>query len=146
MREKPRVLFVCTHNAARSQIAEALLRHHAGGRFEASSAGLEPTVLHPMTSRVLQELGVSAAGLYAKGLREFLGRQAVRHAIFVCAQAEASCPRTFPFAVETLSWPFDDPTVGDGGEELEMARFRRVRDEIDARLRAWLRTVPETAR
>ena len=73
MKEKPRVLFLCTHNAARSQMAEALLREYAGDRFDAYSAGLEPTAVHPLTRQVLVEAGVDVDGLRAKGVNEFLG-------------------------------------------------------------------------
>lgn len=142
--EKPRVLFVCTHNAARSQMAEALLRKHAGDRFEVASAGFEPTDVHPQTRAVLAEVGIDGSGLHAKGIHEFLAKVAVRHAIIVCAQAEAQCPKIYPFAGETLYWAFDDPAALEGSAELQRAKFRRVRDEIDARIQAWLRA-PERA-
>jgi protein-tyrosine-phosphatase len=105
MTEKPRVLFVCTHNAARSQMAEALLRQKTGHRFDVASAGLDPTEVHPLTREVLAELGLDPHGLYAKGTKDFLGRRSVRYAIIVCAQDEANCPRLFPFARQTLYWP-----------------------------------------
>jgi len=139
MKEKPRVLFLCTHNAARSQIAEALLRKHAGHRFEVASAGLEPTEVHPLTRQVLEEIGVDHGPLRAKGTREFLGRASIRYAIIVCQRVETQCPQVFPFAVRTLYWNFDDPAEPQGSAELQLAKFRRVRDEIDARLKAWLR-------
>jgi arsenate reductase len=138
MADKPCVLFLCTHNAARSQMAEALLRHRAGDRFRACSAGMEPTEVHPMTRRVLAEIGVDPAPLRAKGLDEMLGRAHVRTAVVVCAQAAEACPRLHPFASEVLQWPMDDPTRVQGSEELQLAAFRRTRDEIDARLRRWL--------
>lgn len=140
MTEKPRVLFVCTHNAARSQMAEAFLRKHAGERFEASSAGFEPTEVHPLTRAVLAEVGIDATDLHAKGLREFLAKVPVRHAIIVCAQAEEQCPKIYPFAGETLYWAFDDPAALEGSPELQLAKFRGIRDEIEARVRAWLGT------
>ncbi len=139
MSPKPLVLFVCVHNAARSQMAEALLRKHADDRFAAASAGLEPTEVHPLTRTVLAEVGIDAGELRAKGLGEFLARVAVRHAIIVCARAEAACPKIYPFAGETLSWAFDDPAAREGSPDLQLAKFRRVRDEIDARIRQWLR-------
>jgi protein-tyrosine-phosphatase len=95
MKKKPRVLFLCTHNAARSQIAEALLRKYAGHRFEAISAGLEPTDVHPLTRQVLEEIGVDHGPLRAKGAREFLGRTSVRYAIIVCQRVEPNAPRCF---------------------------------------------------
>jgi arsenate reductase (thioredoxin) len=140
---KPRVLFLCTHNAARSQIAEALLRHYAGDRFEVCSAGLEPTEVHPFTSRVLSEIGLDPSGLRAKDLEEFLGRVSVQYAIIVCDKAQPNCPRTYPFALQTLDWPFEDPTQSKGSKEERLRAFRQMRDRIDARLRAWLQDVAE---
>lgn len=145
MTEKPRVLFVCTHNAARSQMAEALLRQEAGHRFEVASAGLEPTEVHPLAREVLGEIGLDATDLYAKGTREFLGRQSVRYAIIVCAQDQENCPRVFPFARQTLYWPFDDPAAPQGSRELQLAKFRRVRDEIATRIGQWLRDLGPSA-
>ncbi|MCW5891291.1 MAG: arsenate reductase ArsC [bacterium] len=140
MTDKPCVLFLCTHNSARSQMGEALLRHAAGDRFRACSAGTEPTSVHPMTMRVLQEIGIDTAPLRSKGLKEMLGHAKVRTAIVVCAQAAESCPRLFPFAREVLQWPFDDPSRVQGAEELQLAAFRRTRDEIRERLHQWLAT------
>lgn len=137
--EKPHVLFVCTHNAARSQMAEALLRRHAGDRFEVSSAGYHPTIVHPLTRQVLEEVGIDASALEAKSTQAFLGKANVKYAIIVCGKGEADCPRVFPFAVQTLQWPFDDPTRADGAPDIQLAKFRRVRDEVDTRIRAWLK-------
>ncbi len=146
MKDKPLVLFVCTHNAARSQIAESLLRKCAGDRFEVASAGFHPTDVHPLTRQVLAEVGIDGSDLRAKGTREFLGKVAVRSAIIVCARAEAECPRIYPFAMETLHWVFDDPARFEGSPELQLAKFRHVRDEIDSRIQAWLRTPESTGR
>ena len=138
MRRKQGVLFLCTHNAARSQMAEALLRHLAGDRFEVYSAGLEPTVVHTLTRQVLAEAGIDVGGLQAKGVNEFLGKASVRYAIVVCTEAEWQCPRLFPFAVGNMRWPFEDPMQATGTEAERLAAFRRVRDVIEARLRSWL--------
>ena len=138
--EKPCVLFLCTHNSARSQMAEALLRHRAGDRYNACSAGVEPTRVHPMTLRVLEEAHIDTTGLRSKSIDEVLGKARVRTAVMVCAQAaQEACPRLYPFAGEVLQWTFDDPSRVQGSEELQLAAFRRTRDEIDARLREWLR-------
>ncbi len=145
MTEKPCVLFVCTHNAARSQMAEALLRHKAGHRFDVASAGLEPTEVHPLTREVLGEVGLDPSGLHAKGTREFLGRRSVRYAIIVCRRDEEKCPRVFPFAIQTVYWPFDDPVTPQGSPELQLAKFRRVRDEIATRVGQWLRELGPSA-
>ena len=138
MKERPLVLFICTHNAARSQMAEALLRHRAADRFEVASAGLDPTDVHPLTRRVLGEIGIDASPLRAKSTREFLGRAPVRYAIIVCGENEENCARLFPFSTQTLRWTFDEPSTPERAPELELANFRRVRDEIRARLDAWL--------
>jgi arsenate reductase len=140
MADKPCVLFLCTHNSARSQIAEALLRHRAGDRYRACSAGVESGQVHPMTLRVLQEAGIDASGLESKGLDTVLGKAKVQTAIVVCAQAAEACPRLYPFAREVLQWSFDDPSRIEGSDELRLAAFRRTRDEIDARLRDWLKS------
>lgn len=138
MAKLPCVLFLCTHNSARSQMAEALLRHLAGDRYRACSAGTEPTDVHPLTRRVLEEIGIDTTPLHSKGLDAMLGRANVRTAIVVCAQAAESCPRLYPFAREILQWPFDDPSRVGGSDELQLAAFRRTRDEIASRLRDWL--------
>jgi arsenate reductase len=135
---KPRVLFVCTHNAARSQIAEALLRHYAGERFEVLSAGVAPTEVHPLTRQVLTEIGLDLSELYAKSLDDFFPRVSIAYAIIVCDQAKDGCPRLFPFALQTLHWPFDDPTQAKGSTMERLRTFRTVRDQIERRIRAWL--------
>jgi arsenate reductase len=135
---KPRVLFVCTHNAARSQMAEALLRHYAGERFEVLSAGVAPTEVHPLTRQVLTDIGLDPSGLQAKNLDDFFAKVSIAYAIIVCDQAEELCPRLYPFALQTLHWPFDDPTQAAGSTAERLHAFRTVRDQIDRRLRAWL--------
>ena len=135
--EAPRVLFLCTHNSARSQMAEALLRRHGGHRYQACSAGLEPTAVHPLTRRVLEEIGIDTGDLQAKGINAFLGKTQVNLAIVVCAQ-EDSCPRVYPFANRTLYWPFDDPAAASGTPDEQLAVFRRVRDEIADRVRRFV--------
>lgn len=139
-----RVLFVCTGNSARSIMAEALLRHHAGDRFDVHSAGMEPKGVSPLTLRVLEEAGVDTAGLKSKNTMEFLGRVRVHHAVIVCDKAQQSCPRIQPFAGKTHYWPFPDPAAATGTEEQRLEVFREVRDQIDARIRAWLADIPAT--
>jgi arsenate reductase len=136
--EKPRVLFLCTANAARSQMAEALLRKHAGERYHACSAGLEPTEVHPFTARVLEEIGVDTSALRAKSLQAFLGKVPVRYAVVVCEKAQQLCPRFYPFALNNLYWPFDDPAAFAGSEAAKLEKFRDVRDQIDTKIQAWL--------
>jgi arsenate reductase len=138
---KPRVLFVCTHNAARSQMAEALLRHYAGERFEVLSAGVAPTEVHPLTRQVLADIGLDPSGLYAKNLDDFFAKVSIAYAIIVCDQAEDLCPHLYPFALETLHWPFDDPTQAEGSTAERLRTFRTVRDQIERRIRGWLDTL-----
>ncbi|MGC8781038.1 MAG: arsenate reductase ArsC [Anaerolineae bacterium] len=134
----PRVLFLCTANSARSQMAEALLRKHAGDRFEVYSAGLEPKEINPYTRRALAEIGLDMAGQWAKGLDAYLGKMHFAYLITVCSKAEERCP-VFPGMGERLHWPFDDPAAIEGSDEDKMAAFRRVRDQIEARILAWLK-------
>ena len=141
-RAKLTVLFLCTGNSARSQMAEALLRHRASDRFEVHSAGLDPQGVHPMTVRALAELGVDTEPLRSKHLDEYLGKTLVHHAIVVCENAEQRCPSVFPFANRRHFWPFEDPVAVAGSDDEQLAAFRRVRDEIDARLAAWLADQP----
>lgn len=140
---KPCVLFLCTHNSARSQMGEGWLRHLAGDKFEVLSAGTEPSRLHPLAARAMTEIGIDVSGHRSKGLEGILGHVPIRYAIIVCARASRECPRIYPALGEVLHWPFDDPSAATGTEDEQLAEFRRVRDEIGERLRAWLATTPE---
>ena len=136
--DRPRVLFLCAHNAARSQMAESLLRQEAGDRFEVCSAGLEPTEVHPLTRRVLEEVGIDTSELAAEGLDGYMARVSVQYAIIVCERTQAQCPRLYPFARETLYWPFEDPAAFRGTPEATLQKFREVRDQIEGRIGVWL--------
>ena len=139
MNKKPVVLFLCTGNACRSQMAEAILRHRAGDRFDVHSAGLSPqTGVHPMALRVLDDIGVESGGLHPKGTDKYLGRLAINYAIIVCEKAQHHCPRIYPFSLKTLYWPFPDPAMFEGTEQERLERFREVRDQIDQRIEEWL--------
>jgi arsenate reductase len=133
---RPRVLFICTGNTARSQMAQVLLEHHAGKRFQVTSAGLEPGEINPLTMRVLEERGLPTSHLQAKGVRPLLGEH-FTYVVTVCDRAEANCP-VFPHASYRLAWAFDDPAAAQGTDEERLHVFRRVRDEIDARIQGWL--------
>ena len=135
---KPRVLFVCTHNATRSQMAEVLLRHYAGERFDVLSAGHSPTEVHPLTRQVLADIGLDSSGLHAKGLDRFFAKVSIAYAIIDCDQAEDDCPRLYPFALQTLYWPFDDPTQAKGSMAERIHAFRTVRDQLQRRVEQWL--------
>jgi arsenate reductase len=132
------VLFLCTGNSARSQMAEALLRKHAGDRFEALSAGLNPVGINPLTVKVMEEIGVDLSGHMSKDLASLLGRAQVHYVVYVCDRAENNCPTAWPGVVKHLSWPFEDPAAAQGDEEARLAKFRRVRDQINERILSWL--------
>jgi arsenate reductase (thioredoxin) len=133
-----RVLFLCTGNSARSQMAEAFLRKYAGERFEAHSAGLEPKPLHPLTVKVMEEIGVDMSGHTSKGFETYLGKMLFQYLITVCDEAEKNCPTTWPGVSNRLHWYFEDPAAFTGTEEEKLAKFRQVRDQIDEKVRAWL--------
>ncbi len=135
---KPGVLFLCTANSARSVMAEAFFRRAAGDWFEVMSAGLEAKPIHPLTVRVMREVGIDLAGREPHGLKEYLGKESPRFVVIVCQAAEASCPKLWPFALAQLSWPFPDPASPDGADEERLARFREVRGQIEARVTAWV--------
>src|SRR5215212_10952623 len=132
MSENPRVLFLCTHNSARSQMAEGLLRDLAGDRFEVMSAGTEATHLRPLAIRVMDEIGIDISGHESKTLDRYLGGP-FDYVITVCDEANEACP-FFPGAKNRLHWSFEDPSRADGSEEERLAVFRRVRDEIRERI------------
>lgn len=126
---KASVLFLCTSNSARSQMAEALLRERAGDRFETFSAGLEPTEVNPLAITVMAEAGIDISGQHAKGIEEYLGRRHFGYLITVCDQAAANCP-VFPGIAARLHWSLVDPAAAEGTEEERLEVFRRVRDEL----------------
>src|SRR6185295_15827896 len=134
--EGTRVLFLCTHNSARSQMAEGFLRAMAGGRFEAGSAGTEKTSVNPLAIRVMAERGVDIS---AHASKLFSGLESWDYLITVCDDANERCPWV-PGSVKRLHWSFPDPSRATGTEEERLAVFRRVRDQIEQRLTDWLRT------
>jgi arsenate reductase (thioredoxin) len=136
--EKQQVLFLCTGNSARSQMAEAFLRNLGSDRFEVHSAGLEPRQINPLAVQVMEEAGISMKGHHSKSLSEFLGKVPVRFAIIVCDRAEKACPKLWPFGATVLSWPFDDPATAEGSLEVRLEKFRDVRNQIENRIRLWL--------
>jgi arsenate reductase len=132
MTEKKRVLFLCTHNSARSQMAEGLLRHLAGDRFESHSAGTEATHVRPLAVRAMEEVGVDISGQESKTLDGYIG-QTLDYVVTVCDDANETCP-VFPGAKRRLHWSFEDPSAATGTEEERLAVFRSVRDRIGARI------------
>jgi arsenate reductase len=137
MTEPPiRVIFVCTGNAARSQMAEALLRRDGGETFEVVSAGVEPRGVHPMTIEVLADVGIDIAGAESKPVSRFLG-QTFDYVITVCDRARATCP-VFPGGSETLHWGVDDPVEAQGTEADRRAAFERALRELSGRIHTFL--------
>lgn len=137
--KKPVVLFLCSRNIARSQMAEGLLRAGAGERFEVYSGGLHPGVaVHPLAVRVMSEIGIDISGYEPTASEKYVGRLAVRYAIIVCEAAERQCPKLWPFTIRQLSWPIQDPTCVRGPEECRLEAFRRARDELWQRIEEFL--------
>ena len=130
--EKRRVLFLCTHNSARSQMAEGWLRHLAGDRFEAHSAGTQATAVRPLALRAMAEAGVDISGQRSKTMTEYLG-QPFDFVVTVCDQAAEACP-LFPGGGMRLHWSLPDPSQATGTEAEQLAVYRRVRDAIRRRI------------
>jgi arsenate reductase len=130
---KRRVLILCTGNSARSQMAEGLLRHDAGDRFDVCSAGTRPTHVRLEAITVMQELGIDISSHRSKSVDDFAG-QDFDYVVTVCDNAKASCP-VFPAGTRQIHWSFDDPAAVEGSQEERLAEFRRVRGQLRERLR-----------
>jgi arsenate reductase len=134
MAEKKRVLILCTGNSARSQMAEGLLRHLAGDRFEVFSAGVLASFVRPQAIEAMNEIGIDISQHRSKSVDEFQDQQ-LDYVITVCDHANQRCP-VFPSAVVRIHWSIDDPVVG--GEEMQLEAFRRARDELQSRLQSFV--------
>lgn len=132
MAQLQRVLFLCVHNSARSQMAEGVLRARAGDRFEAFSAGNEATHVRPLAIRAMAELGIDISGQRSKTTAD-LGGQRFDYVITVCDDAKEACPY-YGNAAQQIHWGFDDPAAATGTEDEQLATYRRVRDEIASRI------------
>ena len=137
---KKRVLILCTGNSARSQMAEGLLRHEAGDRFEVFSAGTHPTHVRPEAIAVMNEIGIDISGHRSKSTDEFAG-QALDYVVTVCDKANEVCP-VFPGTTERLHWPFPDPAAVAGTDEQRKSAFRKIRDQIHGRIMVFLGEEP----
>jgi arsenate reductase len=131
-----RVLFLCTHNSARSQMAEALLRQLAGERVQVFSAGTQPSRVHPLAVRAMAELGIDLSRAESKPVERFLGHP-FDWVVTVCDQAAEACP-LFPGSVRRLHWSLPDPAAASGDEEERLQYFRVVRDQLLEKLRRWI--------
>ena len=133
---KIRVLFVCTENSSRSQMAEGLLRRQGGGSFEVLSGGADPTKLNPMAVEVIKEIGIDISGQHSKDVAQFLG-QSFHYVIRVCDKVREKCP-VLPGALWYLDWSFEDPARAEGSHAERREVFRRVRDQIEGRTTEFL--------
>ena len=135
---KQRVLFLCTHNSARSQMAEGFLRSMAGDRFEVASAGTEVTRVHPLAIRAMAEAGIDLSGHASKIVDAFV-KEPWNYVITVCDAANEACP-VFPRKSNRLHWSFEDPSQATGSDDQRLAVFQRVRDQIKRRITDWIKT------
>ena len=139
---KQKVLFVCIHNSARSQMAEAFLKHMAGDRFEVESAGLEPGKLNPIVVEGMKEIGIDISNNATKSVFDFIkqGKQ-YDYVVTVCDASESGkCP-VFPSQAKKLHWSFDDPSGFEETREEKLVKTRSVRDKIKARIKDWISSV-----
>ena len=139
MTDRKRVLILCTGNSARSQMAEGLLRHLAGDRFEVASAGVAPTQVRPEAVTAMRELGIGISHHRSKSVDEFRGKE-FDYVITVCDNANEQCP-VFPGNTKRIHWSFEDPAAAQGDEKSRLAVFRKVRDEILQRLRLFVNAI-----
>jgi arsenate reductase len=138
MEKKTNIIFLCTHNRARSQIAEAFLRKYASDHFNVFSAGFESQDIHPLTYKVMEEVGIDLNGHFSKELKEFLGKQHFGIIVTVCKRAEERCP-TIPGVGTRLFWDLEDPSSFKGSEEEKLEKFRDIRDQIEEKIQQFLR-------
>ena len=132
-----RILVLCTGNSARSQMAEGLLRHEADGDHQVFSAGTKPSLVRPEALAVMRELGIDISGHRSKSIDEFAG-QSLDYVITVCDNARDHCP-VFPGGTLRLHWSFEDPAAVEGSEAARLAAFRRIRDQLQQRVKAFVR-------
>ena len=143
--EKKRVLFVCVHNSARSQMAEAFLKKYGSDRFEVESAGIEPGKLNPIVVEAMRELGIDISNNQTKSASDFLKQgKYFQYVITVCDESNGErCP-VFPGVAYRLHWNFDDPSAFSGTPEEKLAKTRTVRDAVKARILAFLNDIPRS--
>lgn len=135
---KKQVLFLCTGNSCRSQIAEGFLRHMAGDKFEVFSAGVKPTQVNPLAIKVMAEAGVDISKHRSKSAMDFIGQQ-FDYVITVCDNAKQTCP-VFPGKYQKIHWSLEDPALAQGTEEEKIKIFRKIRDQIKENILNFLKT------
>jgi len=136
---KAKLIFLCTSNSSRGQMAEGLLRALAGDHFEVFSAGTDPKgSILPEVQEAMREIGIDISNQWSKSVREYLGKVNFGYVVTVCTRAEENYPNIFLSTGKHEHWPFDDPDKFDGDHEARLAFTRRVRDQIEERLRQWL--------
>ena len=141
------ILVLCTGISCRIQMTEAFLRQKAGDRFPCFSAGTEPAdEIHPLVHTVMREKGIELEGQVPNDYHDYLGRIPVHTLIIVCDGAAEACPAVWPGVMERLIWSTDDPAAFEGDDEAVLAEFRRVRDELEARVDGWLASMPRGLR
>lgn len=145
MKRKTHVLFICTHNSARSQIAEAWLNVRYGDRFIAESAGLEPGVINPLVVKAMAEVGIDLSKKGTQAVFDVIKSDKLfSYVITVCDNAEKRCP-IFAGITHRLAWSFPDPAALTGSDAEKLAAIRRIRDEIFRRIDAWVATNPDAS-
>jgi arsenate reductase (thioredoxin) len=135
---KQRILFLCTGNSARSQMAEAFVRKYASDRFEAHSAGLEPKGLNSFTIKVMEEIGIDISGQTSKSVDTYLGNTNFQYLVTVCDDADKNCPTGWPGVQKRMHWSFQDPATAEGSEEEKLQKFREIRDLMEEKIKSWL--------
>lgn len=131
--KKGRILVLCTGNSARSQMGEGLFRHEGAGAWEVESAGTRPSLVRPEAIAAMREIGIDISGHRSKSVDEFV-EQRFDYVVSVCDNARDVCP-VFPAGTERIHWSFEDPAAVEGDEEVRLASFRRIRDQIHGRVR-----------
>ena len=135
---RQRVLFLCTGNSVSSQMAEAFLRKYAGDIFETHSAGLKPQGINPLTTKVMNEMGIDISNQTSKGIGIYSGKTPFHYLITVCEDADRNCSTAWLAVTKRMHWSFEDPATFDGTEEEKLAKFRDVRNLIENKIRGWV--------
>jgi len=144
MTTKKRILVLCTGNSARSQMGEGLFRHEGGEGWEIFSAGTKPSVVRPEAIAVMREIGIDISDHRSKSVDEFTGKP-FDYVVTVCDNARDNCP-VFPGAKQRIHWSLEDPATVEGSEEIRLASFRRIRDQIRDRVKTFFKHLTDTAR